>query len=90
MPTIEDTYVCSVETDRGGREKLRFYDTAGLDPRGTRALASHSHAVADAYLLVYSTQDMTSLQAIMDLKKDIDKNREKKDVSMGAVNLCCC
>ncbi|KAA0186827.1 hypothetical protein HAZT_HAZT011550 [Hyalella azteca] len=79
IPTIEDTYVCLVETDRGTKEKLRFYDTAGLDVRGPKALHSHHHGIADAYMLVYSTLDMTSLQAIMEVKKDIDKHKEKKD-----------
>lgn len=81
MPTLEDTYVCTVETDRGSKEKLRFYDTAGIDVRSPRSLSSMLHAIADAYMLVYSTQDMASLQAVMDLKKDVDKNKEKKDVS---------
>lgn len=29
-PTIEDTYVASVDTGRGSRDILRIYDTAGL------------------------------------------------------------
>lgn len=29
-PTIEDTYVASVDTGRGVRDILRIYDTAGL------------------------------------------------------------
>jgi len=28
--TIEDTYVAWVDTDRGQKEKVYFYDTAGL------------------------------------------------------------
>lgn len=72
--------MCSVETDRGGKEKLRLYDTAGLDPRAPKALDPHLHGVADGYMLVYSTQDMTSLQAIIEVKKDIEKHRDKKDV----------
>ena len=74
--------MCSVETDRGVKERLRFYDTAGIDPRSAKQLPSHQHAIADAYMLVYSTQDMASLQAVMELKKDVDKNRDKKDVSL--------
>ena len=30
--TIEDIYVACVETDRHQKEKIRFYDTAGLEP----------------------------------------------------------
>ena len=29
--TIEDIYVANVDTDRGQKEKVHFYDTAGLD-----------------------------------------------------------
>ena len=28
--TIEDTYVAYIDTDRGQKEKVHFYDTAGL------------------------------------------------------------
>lgn len=28
--TIEDIYVAHIDTDRGQKEKVRFYDTAGL------------------------------------------------------------
>ncbi|XP_035229292.1 NF-kappa-B inhibitor-interacting Ras-like protein 2 [Stegodyphus dumicola] len=31
-PTIEDIYCALVNTDRGLKEKLRFYDTAGTVP----------------------------------------------------------
>ena len=70
-----------VETDRGTKEKLRFYDTAGMDVRN-RSLPPHYHAVADAYILVYSITDNLSFQLLVDMKKDIDKNKDKKDVSM--------
>ncbi|CAL4227297.1 unnamed protein product, partial [Meganyctiphanes norvegica] len=79
MPTIEDTYVGIVETERGTREKLRFYDTQGLDARN-RSLPTNYHAMADAYILVYSISDNLSFQLLTDIKKDIDKNRDKKDV----------
>ena len=78
-PTIEDTYVGLVETDRGTKEKLRFYDTAGLDVRN-RFLPPHYHAVADGYIIVYSVTDNLSFQLLIDIKKDIDKNKDKKDV----------
>ncbi|XP_063601615.1 NF-kappa-B inhibitor-interacting Ras-like protein 2 [Penaeus indicus] len=78
-PTLEDTYVGIVETERGTREKLRFYDTGGLDARN-RTLPQHYHAVADGYILVYSINDNISFQLLTDIKKDIDKNKDKKDV----------
>ena len=83
MPTIEDIYVCSVETDKGSKEKLRFYDTAGYEPASPKALSSHYHSLADAYMLVYSVKDMISLQTVIGLKKDIDRN--KKDVSTSLI-----
>lgn len=30
MPTIEDIYTAVIETDRGVKEKVRIFDTAGL------------------------------------------------------------
>lgn len=33
--TIEDVYVVNIETDRGSKEKIRFYDTAVLGQVGT-------------------------------------------------------
>lgn len=79
IPTLEDTYVGIVETERGTREKLRFYDTAGLDARN-RTLPVHYHSLADGYIIVYSIADNISFQLLTDIKKDIDKNKDKKDV----------
>lgn len=79
VPTLEDTYVGIVETERGTREKLRFYDTAGLDARN-RTLPQHYHSLADGYIVVYSISDNISFQLLTDIKKDIDKNKDKKDV----------
>lgn len=31
-PTIEDIYVANIETDRGTKERVCIYDTAGLEP----------------------------------------------------------
>lgn len=69
-----------VETERGTKEKLRFYDTSGLDAR-TRTLPTHYHALADGYIMVYSVCDNLSFQLLTDIKKDIDRNKDKKDVS---------
>ncbi|XP_076061944.1 NFKB inhibitor interacting Ras like 1 [Oratosquilla oratoria] len=79
VPTIEDTYVGLIETERGTKEKLRFYDTAGLDARN-RSLPPYYHCVADGYIIVFSVTDSLSYQLLTDIKKDIDKNKEKKDV----------
>ncbi|KAB7507120.1 NF-kappa-B inhibitor-interacting Ras-like protein 2 [Armadillidium nasatum] len=58
---------------------MRFYDTAGMDVRN-RTIPAHYHTVADAYILVYSLTDRLSFQLLVDIKKDIEKNKEKKDV----------
>ena len=59
---------------------MRFYDTGGIEVRN-RTLPSHYHSSADAYILVYSVTDKLSFQLLPDIKKDIEKNRDKKDVS---------
>lgn len=83
-PTIEDIYVAIIETDRGTKEKVRFYDTAGLEPLQTNAnnqqLARHYLGFADGYVLVYDTAKPESLDVLFSLKKDIDKNKDKKEI----------
>ncbi|CAH1991585.1 unnamed protein product [Acanthoscelides obtectus] len=78
-PTIEDIYVANIESDKGTKEKVRFYDTAG----GTtnQQLPRHYLVLADGYLLVYDTANRNSLDVLISLKKDIDKNKDKKEVS---------
>ncbi|KAG8240431.1 hypothetical protein J437_LFUL003145 [Ladona fulva] len=79
--TIEDIYVANVETDRGTREKLRFYDTAGLSTAQTE-LPRQYLTFADGFVLVYDTNKQESFEIVLGLKKDIDKNREKKEVAI--------
>ncbi|XP_058795915.1 NF-kappa-B inhibitor-interacting Ras-like protein [Phymastichus coffea] len=85
-PTIEDTYVVNIETDRGTKEKVRFYDTAGLEPlqssTNNQQLARHYLSFADGYVLVYDNTKPESLDVLFPLKKDIDKNRDKKEISI--------
>ncbi|XP_037945117.1 NF-kappa-B inhibitor-interacting Ras-like protein [Teleopsis dalmanni] len=76
--TIEDIYVASVDTGRGTRETLRIYDTAGL--QGKAQLARHYLYFPDGYVLVYDPSDPSSLDMLADIKIDIDKNKEKKEV----------
>ncbi|XP_023721431.1 NF-kappa-B inhibitor-interacting Ras-like protein [Cryptotermes secundus] len=81
--TIEDIYVASVETDRGTREKMRFYDTAGLDGgREQNQLARQYLGLTDGYVLVYDPDRSESLDALVMVKKDIDRNRDKKEVTV--------
>ncbi|XP_023307079.2 NF-kappa-B inhibitor-interacting Ras-like protein [Lucilia cuprina] len=77
-PTIEDIYVASVDTGRGTRETLRIYDSAGL--QGKAQLPRHYLYFPDGYVLVYDPTDPQSLDMLADIKQDIDKNKEKKEV----------
>lgn len=87
-PTIEDIYVANIESDRGTREKVRFYDTAGIDQLQTsnssgttnQQLPRHYLVMADGYILVYDTEKIDSLDVLTTVKKDIDRNKDKKEV----------
>lgn len=87
-PTIEDIYVANIESDRGIREKLRFYDTAGIEQSQTstangttnQQLPRHYLVLADSYVLIYDPDKPESIDVLISLKKDIDKNKDKKEV----------
>lgn len=79
--TIEDIYVAHVETDRGTKEKLRFYDTAGLLSAQSEFPRQYL-SFADGFVLVYDASKPESFDVVLGLKKDIDKNREKKEVAI--------
>lgn len=93
-PTIEDIYVASVETERGTREKMRLYDTAGLPPlSGPNAAANSSQqhqqqlakqllGLTEGYVLIYDPAKPESFDCLLPLKRDIDKNRDKKEVAI--------
>lgn len=88
-PTIEDIYVANIETDRGTKEKVRFYDTAGLECLQTNAnnqqLPRQYLGFADGYVLVYDTAKPESLDVLLPLKKDIDRNKDKKEITVIVV-----
>ena len=87
-PTIEDIYVANVESDRGTREKMRFYDTPGIQYSQTSTangttieqLPRHYFTLADGYILIYDSMKPESLDVLVALKKDIDKSKDKKEV----------
>lgn len=87
-PTIEDIYVANVESDKGTREKIRFYDTAGIEfsqistanGMTNQQLPRHYLLLADGYIMVYDTSKSASLDVLISIKKDIDKNKDKKEV----------
>ena len=73
--------MASVDTGRGGpRETLRIYDTAGL--QGKAQLPRHYLHFPDAFVLVYDPIDPQSLDMLADIKIDIDKHKEKKEVPL--------
>ncbi|XP_032839888.1 NF-kappa-B inhibitor-interacting Ras-like protein 2 isoform X2 [Tyto alba] len=78
IETQEDIYVGSIETDRGVREQVRFYDTRGL--RDGLELPKHCFSCTDGYVLVYSTDSKESFKRVELLKKEIDKSKDKKEL----------
>ncbi|XP_010217698.1 PREDICTED: NF-kappa-B inhibitor-interacting Ras-like protein 2 [Tinamus guttatus] len=77
VETQEDIYVGSIETERGVREQVRFYDTRGL--RDGLELPKHCFSCTDGYVLVYSTDSKESFKRVELLKKEIDKSKDKKE-----------
>ncbi|KAK3520176.1 hypothetical protein QTP70_017949, partial [Hemibagrus guttatus] len=80
METLEDIYIGSVETDRGTREQVRFYDTRGL--RDGVEFPRHYFGFADGFVLVYSIDSKESFKRMEALKKEIDRCRDKKEVTI--------
>ncbi|XP_049600401.1 NF-kappa-B inhibitor-interacting Ras-like protein 2 isoform X1 [Syngnathus scovelli] len=80
METLEDIYIGSIETDRGTREQVRFYDTRGL--RDGTEFPRHYYSFADGFVLVYSIDSKESFKRMEALKKDIDRHRDKKEVTI--------
>ncbi|KAK3085462.1 hypothetical protein FSP39_003742 [Pinctada imbricata] len=82
--TIEDIYTAMIETDRGVKEKVRIYDTGGLD--GIKAeLPRHYFAFPDGFVLFYDVTSWDSFQKLDKIKKDIDKFKEKREVHIIAI-----
>lgn len=79
METLEDIYIGSIETDRGSREQVRFYDTRGL--RDGMEFPRHYYTFADGFVLVYSIESKESFKRMEALKKEIDRHRDKKEVT---------
>lgn len=71
--------MASVDTGKNPRETLRIFDTAGI--QGKAEYPKHYHQFPDAYILIYDPQDPASLDMLADIKHDIDKNKEKKEVA---------
>ncbi|KAK2162229.1 hypothetical protein LSH36_101g00024 [Paralvinella palmiformis] len=83
--TIEDIYMAVVDTERTVKEKVHFFDTAGLESSKPELPKQYLN-FADAYVLVYDVTNHSSFQCMDKLKKEIDKNKEKKEaliISLG-------
>ncbi|XP_076339873.1 NF-kappa-B inhibitor-interacting Ras-like protein 2 isoform X2 [Tachypleus tridentatus] len=78
-PTIEDVYCAIIDNDRGGKEKICFYDTAGMKPSHCEVPRAYLTA-ADGFVLVYAINNKESFKLLDQIKKDIVRNKEKKDV----------
>ncbi|MBN3296480.1 NF-kappa-B inhibitor-interacting Ras-like protein 2 [Amia ocellicauda] len=87
METLEDIYIGSIETDRGVREQVRFYDTRGLK-EGVE-FPRHYYSFADGFVLVYSIDNKDSFKRMEVLKKDIDRYRDKKEVTIVVLGNKC-
>ena len=84
--TLEDIYVANVDNDRGTTEKLRIYDTAGLDSKSgslKEDLPKHLFPFADGYILVFSIDDESSFQVVDVIRKEVENYKEpKKDLAI--------
>lgn len=80
--TIEDIYLSTLVDEKGRKEKIHFFDTAGISvtKRFDSETLKNYVSYADAIVLVYSIDDVDSFNVIVNLKKVIDKYKEKKEV----------
>jgi len=76
FPTVEDTYEAWIEVEKGQRERIRIYDTAGLNVDSPKVPSHYLH-VADGFILVFSVCCERSFKLVDDLKKEIDRARGK-------------
>lgn len=83
-PTIEDIYVAQIETNRGTKEKVRFYDTAGLNEQKSEP-PRHLFSVCDGVILVYNITQPSSFAKLDAVKIEIDKLKEKKEIVIIAL-----
>ena len=91
--TLEDIYEANIDTDRGTKETIRFYDTQGIEGTSLSVkedLPKHLFALADAYVIVYSIEDDMSFQIADAIRKEIDKqSREKKETTIVVLGNKC-
>jgi GTPase SAR1 family protein len=81
--TIEDIYVACWEKDKGIKEKLRFYDTRGMDNSNDTECINqmrHLFQMVDGAVLVFSSNDLDSVKCVEKLKIEIEKSKDKKEI----------
>lgn len=74
------SFCSSLLSISGTRDQLSIYDTAGLQGI-SQQLPRHYISFPDAFILVYDPTDPSSLDILGNLKADIDRNKEKKEIS---------
>lgn len=82
-PTIEDIYIACWEKDKGLKEKIRFYDTKGMEnSKDTETINQMRHlfSLVDGACLVFSSNDSDSIQCVEKLKAEIEKSIYKKEI----------
>ncbi|XP_070540765.1 NF-kappa-B inhibitor-interacting Ras-like protein 2 [Ptychodera flava] len=63
FPTVEDIYVAMIDSDKG-KEKVRFYDTAGLD-NDVPDLPKHYFSIADITIIALGNKvDLDHLREV--------------------------
>lgn len=78
-PTLEDSYCALIDTDRKTRERVYFHDYAGITKLDLDALKMYL-SFCDAFILVYAVHDRNSFLKMEEVKKNIDRFKEKKDI----------
>eukprot|EP00794_Sanderia_malayensis_P012830 gene12830-14146_t len=76
FPTVEDTYDAWIEVEKNQREKIRLYDTAGLNVDSPKVPSHYLH-IADGFILIFSVCCERSFKLVEDLKNEIDRARGK-------------
>ena len=79
--TIEDTYLAQIDTERGVKETVKIHDTPGSEC-STTTFPKHYLHFGEGFVLVYSITSQFSFNCVEYIKKEIDRTREKKDVSV--------
>lgn len=82
QPTIEDIYSALIDNDKGGRERVHFFETQGFASLRyfTTDFVRNYICYADAVVLVYAINSRESFSVIELVKRAIDKYKEKKEL----------